>query len=424
MNHLSDSEASRQQRQDKTNLFVTFGVVLVSALAVEVSKNLLGQDGSQLSSVVTRQSSSDYKLDDDVNCGVTTGGKELCTEDCRSANGVFADPECLRDCFQEDCIQSLLDDYKNARGVCPGKTYLYYNYIDAERVFKILPPAVCDQKREYQIQASNGSTFTFRVPSICSSKTVSFFQTGSLETLEKCIPQSEGRVIEGPPKNATIAGLWDLLCPGMYVFHFLANLDQFAPRPPNLPYTPPWYVPFVTDLDISGPRVKKIKRWLKNKHPKPEAKQRYNPLYFVSIDYTVNNGSDPGVLYAEDFTETRNRYPWICSLRRKDAEKTHICAVTLLRRPPGPTVMVTSAHCTLICKDGPNMVDNCCCDNVNEFKCDSFSTNITSESCGANATVYIVGESDAEVVCGDWEIGNATQQQSEERYNIIFTIKV
>ena len=113
------------QRQDRNNLLVSFGVVLVSALAVEVSKNLLlRQDGQQFN-VGTRQSIGDFKLEDDINCGVTTGGKELCITDCRPGKGVFKNPECLKDCFEEECIKSLLDDYKEAGGVCPGQVQLY-----------------------------------------------------------------------------------------------------------------------------------------------------------------------------------------------------------------------------------------------------------------------------------------------------------
>ena len=48
---------------------------------------------------------------------------------------------------------------------------------------------------------------------------------------------------------------------------------------------------------------------------------------------------------------TKHRYSWICSLRSLGQESSHICGVTLLSSPPGPTVLVTSAHCVYICKN-------------------------------------------------------------------------
>ena len=65
-----------------------------------------------------------------------------------------------------------------------------------------------------------------------------------------------------------------------------------------------------------------------------------------------------------NFENTKHRYPWICSLRFKGWEKTHLCATTLLKRTPGPTVMVTPAHCTFQCTSNGKRVPNCCCDNV------------------------------------------------------------
>ena len=73
---------------------------------------------------------------------------------------------------------------------------------------------------------------------------------------------------------------------------------------------------------------------------------RFNPLTYA----------DSGFIATEKFENTKNRYPWICSLRRRNKEKKHLCAVTLLRKPPGPTVMVTAAHCTFICKSQVWMV--------------------------------------------------------------------
>ena len=60
-------------------------------------------------------------------------------------------------------------------------------------------------------------------------------------------------------------------------------------------------------------------------------------------------------------TNTKHRYPWICSLRSKGIRPKHYCAVTLLSRSPGPTVLVGPAHCTDLCKSSRGEVENCCC---------------------------------------------------------------
>ena len=63
-----------------------------------------------------------------------------------------------------------------------------------------------------------------------------------------------------------------------------------------------------------------------------------------------------------DFSHTRHRYPWLCSLRRRDTEE-HLCAVTLLSVPPRRTVVVGAAHCTFLCRDllGLGSVRPACC---------------------------------------------------------------
>ena len=107
-----------------------------------------------------------------------------------------------------------------------------------------------------------------------------------------------------------------------------------------------------------------------------------------------------------------------CS-RSNNAQKTHYCAVTLLRRPPGPTVMVTAAHCTFLCKSNDVVVDNCCCENVSGVRCQ----NETAVSCGTNPSVVEMTGKDVEVICGEWEIGDATKEDSKEEYNVIFNVK-
>ena len=53
---------------------------------------------------------------------------------------------------------------------------------------------------------------------------------------------------------------------------------------------------------------------------------RYNPNEFVT---TLDDGS---ILRNEiPYEHTKNRYPWLCSLRDKDTRKKHHCGATLLR---------------------------------------------------------------------------------------------
>ena len=124
-------------------------------------------------------------------------------------------------------------------------------------------------------------------------------------------------------------------------------------------------------------------------------KQQLSPLYQV-VDTTLGGSIRTEI----PFEHTKHRYPWICSLRSKELGRPHQCGVTLLRKPPGPIVLVTAAHCTILCKSSDNQIrPNCCCENV-RGEC----TN--NEECGDNPKVVEMTGEDAEVVCGDWEIGN------------------
>ena len=118
-----------------------------------------------------------------------------------------------------------------------------------------------------------------------------------------------------------------------------------------------------------------------------------------------------------EWENTRNRYPWICSLRSKSNTREHLCATTLLSRPPGPIVMVTSAHCTSLCKSEDQVVPNCCCTNVGNFTCDS------PIQCGDSPSVVEMTGKDAEVICGEWETGSYSYSDSGEQYNLILPIQ-
>ena len=124
-----------------------------------------------------------------------------------------------------------------------------------------------------------------------------------------------------------------------------------------------------------------------------------------------------------EFENTKHRYSWICSLRRK-VGKQHLCAVTLLSRPPKPTVIVGAAHCTYLCKNSEDQIlPNCCCSGGGEgggagsLDCSSDLTKCP----GRAAVVEMTGE-DAEILCGEWQTGDLPPEQSQERFNILLPI--
>eukprot|EP00092_Neocalanus_flemingeri_P036130 GFUD01039335.1.p1 GENE.GFUD01039335.1~~GFUD01039335.1.p1 ORF type:complete len:617 (-),score=141.95 GFUD01039335.1:13-1863(-) len=98
------------------------------------------------------------------------------------------------------------------------------------------------------------------------------------------------------------------------------------------------------------------------------------------------------------FENTHNRYSWICSLRSSGSSPEHLCAVNLLTRPPKPTVIVGSAHCTYLCKDqSAGLVSACCCSSGPE-NCAGNST-----LCGDNPGVDKMTKDEATIVCGEWQ---------------------
>ena len=103
-------------------------------------------------------------------------------------------------------------------------------------------------------------------------------------------------------------------------------------------------------------------------------------------------------------------------MRSKQKSKKHYCAVTLLSRPPAPTVLVGPAHCTYLCKSLQGEVDNCCCGGPNDC-----SDNMAR--CGNSTEVVDMTGEDAEIICGEWETGTIPSEVSGEKYNIILNIK-
>lgn len=116
-----------------------------------------------------------------------------------------------------------------------------------------------------------------------------------------------------------------------------------------------------------------------------------------------------------NYTNTRHRYPWICSLRTKGITAEHLCAVTLLSIPPQPTIIVGPAHCTYLCKDEDPRgarLEACCCTPGPSGCSDDFLR------CGANPGAAEMDPKEVVILCGEWETGPAPQTSSGEKYNI------
>lgn len=119
-----------------------------------------------------------------------------------------------------------------------------------------------------------------------------------------------------------------------------------------------------------------------------------------------------------NYANTRHRYPWVCSLRTLGSNPDHLCAVTLLSVPPKPTVVVSAAHCTYLCKNSKGaMVSSCCCDDGPRNCAEQ------EEKCGTNPKVFEMSGRDAKIVCGEWETGSVPKDISLEEYNIILEIE-
>ena len=297
------------------------------------------------------QFESDYKLENDPQCGQTRGGKEECTWDCEVTFGDFGqeitNPECLRDCFEDTpCVAKLLDD-----------------------------PTCCKDTEE-ALRRDN------------------------------CIKS----VYEKQPLvYSTISGMVGDKC-----FGTVADTNWLCFQLVELSANYPDLESCKTDFEATAEAPSCSSGNRTEQSRSNSRKKRLAPLF-----QTVNLTDGGNIRTKLDFENTKHRYPWICSLRSTKAapSKEHFCAVTLLRRPPGPTVLVGAAHCTFLCKsETDDVVNSCCCATGPE----SCANNVTK--CGAEPIVSEMTNLDAEILCGEWETGRRPSSSGEE-YNIIIPIK-
>lgn len=377
VNTTTDS-TGRQFGNDFNSLVGSFLATFVVSLGLQTTRLYM-----------EREPAAGNTLEDDPMCGVTTGGMKECIWDCERFNinlkvnpietdigvvpsfavgsappsvlseALFKDPICMDDCFEEShCVSKLFADYRKAGGICKGA------YVIPGEMYQTVEEGVC------QVIPGPVETSSIILQGICSEETEAALSEGS------CIRDVASRD---------------------YNFWFMNwRLINLTCR---IQVVQAWY-------DFQG--------WFAG-FPDRFSKAKLNPILGVLNQPVFGEVA----AWVPKFDNTRHRYPWVCSLRRKNRERTHMCAVILLKRPPGPIVLVTTAHCTLLCKseDG-KVLPNCCCENVSGKECPE------TVLCGTNPSVRQMTSEDVEVICGEWETGDAPKEASGEKYNIIFQIKV
>ena len=305
-----------------------------------------------------------YRLENDPGCGLTTGGRAECWWNCYQYVIFVLPPACLSDCYPADhCLSALIAEYQAVGGVCRG-SYLDIVY---NGVFN-----VSDQHCDVDVASTNV------VKGLCSNRT------------QELLRDQGNCVIPVWNQKEYILNTARDLIGSMFGQQTLENF-----RPSSL-----------------GRRL--------NTDDATNNNERLIPVEYVydyyRYDYDTLEVDPDSVRIARvpPLENTKHRYPWICSLRSLGQQSSHICGVTLLSRPPGPTVLVTSAHCVYICKseDG-RLVPNCCCPNVGPGLCTD------TEDCGTNPTTVEMTGAEAEVKCGEWD----TATDTEEDYNIILPIE-
>ena len=330
-----------------------------------------------------------HRLENDPLCGLTTGGSEECWWRCNIQRvehplrpGIFLklilNPSCLSECYPADhCLSSLLADYQAAGGICQG-SWLDLNYPgllpvsnqacelftpgDCDCTFEDYLNFVCTEEETLAADCWWWEYYGFPVArGLCSDRTQQL-----LRDQERCIhPIWSEKLSITHTTHDLIRSLCD----------YQTWLD-WKPAP--------------VDTKRSG------------------YSDRLIPISSIQANIGVTLARVPPLEH------TKHHYPWLCSLRSVGRQSSHLCAVTLLSRPPGPTVLVTSAHCTYICKsEEGRIVPNCCCPNVGPGLCTD------TQDCGTNATTVLMTGEEAEVKCGEWD----TATDIEEDYNVILPIE-
>ena len=275
------------------------------------------------------------------------------------------DPFCLNDCYpdaaDDHCLNALLDDFRQAGGICQD-SWMDYKY----------PGEWPVSSRQCTLDERGGV-----LEGLCSAKTEAL-----LLDQENCVLPLFSQKLD---VWVTIDNLILSMC---------KNETWVAFWPKNNKKRSSEDFETIPNLKIS------------------EENQKLTP-----VEEVYEYQTDLALSIIPPLENTKHRYPWICSLRSKDVKKTHYCGVTLLSRPPAPTVIVGAAHCILICKSpGGRILPNCCCDNIGGDECND------NDVCEEDAEIVDMTGDDMEIICGEWETGPATASDSGELYNIVLPI--
>jgi len=102
----------------------------------------------------------------------------------------------------------------------------------------------------------------------------------------------------------------------------------------------------------------------------------------------------------------------------ENSRSFHKCGVTLLSGPPNPTVLVSSAHCNYVCKDGNGKIlESCCCSDIG---IDDYILNCRkSPHCTADAKSYLAKPEDLVIICGEESTQTESFFFSQEKETIL-----
>jgi len=340
-------------------------------------------------------------LENHPMCGMTTGGKAECYFDCETTYNrrtpsirLIKDLNCLNDCFKTEiekkCLRGLIDDVQE-KGVCnlssnngidPGSGVYEVSENCAQYSQNPLVPNIssgtCKVTTEKNLKKEECRQIVLQQPAIILNTVTELINSACTKAVSK-----EYLKVEIEYDETNCGCLQD---DGETNF---INNTLVATTPPTKVDLPPF--PWERKASTRFPNLRK---------------DQTLPIVLNFNDKNIE------LTTKFNFNFTRNRYPWICSLRGTGINKDHFCAVNLLSVPPKPTIIVGPAHCTFICKNGKHRIPSCCC------RTDTTNCSETNSACGRFPKVVEMKPEDAQVLCGEWEIGPTPMQLSNETYNI------
>jgi len=347
-----------------------------------------------------------YKLENDDRCGIATGGEAECYFDCVSTKNrvssvrLIKNLGCLEDCFDSKlgkrCLRGLIDDVErdgvcnvgSETGINPGAGVYTANSSCGQYSANPLDPNIskgtCSPDTEEKLVTDECRQFITRQPPIIMNTATELISSACTKKVSKSYVEIKVKYTEetcgctATQFNETTSFLKEPVIP--------TNVDL----PPF-----PWYG------KRNNLRVQNV------------------PLNNRTLPITFGFAGGKIKLQAKyNYSNTIDRYSWICSLRSTALNAEHFCAVTLLSLPPKPTVIVGAAHCTFLCKNGKHRIDPCCC----RKETDSIDCSDDVAKCGNKPRVVDMEPTDAEILCGEWETGPTPPSLSEENKNIVLAI--